>query len=78
MNAFCNFIRQLDYPGELLVRYYASNPGRSSFDSWVIMERSDQPGVVCASGGATIVWFDVPTQKSKPLPDWLHRLVAGD
>ena len=78
VNAFCNFIRQLDYPGELLVRSYASNPGRSSFDTWAVLERVDQPGVVCATGGATIVWFDFPAQKSKPLPDWLHRLVADD
>jgi acyl-CoA thioester hydrolase len=75
-NAFCNFIRQLEYPGEVRVRTYASSPGRSAFDSWAVMERADQPGVVCASGGATIVWVDFPAQKSAPLPDWLHRLVA--
>ncbi|QEA11994.1 acyl-CoA thioesterase [Comamonas flocculans] len=75
-NAFCNFIRQLEFPAEVLVRTYASNPGRSSFDTWAVMERSDQPGVVHATGGATVVWVDFPRQKSAPLPEHLRQLVS--
>lgn len=77
VNAFCNFIRQLEYPASVLVRTYVSNPGRSSFDTWVTMERSDQPGVPCASGGATTVWVDFPAQKSMPLPERLRTIVGG-
>ena len=76
VNAFCNFYRQLEYPGELLVKMYVSDPGRSSFESWATIERSDAPGVVCAAGGATIVWVDFPKQKSAPLPDWLREVVS--
>ncbi|QPF73320.1 acyl-CoA thioesterase [Roseateles sp. DAIF2] len=72
VNAFCNFYRQLAYPGEVLAKHYVSNPGRSSFDTWITLERTDRPGEVCAAGGATTVWMDFPAQKSAPLPDWLR------
>jgi acyl-CoA thioester hydrolase len=76
VNAFCNFYKQFEYPGDVLVKMYASDPGRSSFESWATMERSDAPGVVYASGGATTVWVDFPAQKSMPLPDWLRQVVG--
>jgi acyl-CoA thioester hydrolase len=75
VNAFCNFIRQVEFPGDLLARHYVTNPGRSSFDTYVTLERTDQPGVLCAEGGAKTVWTDAATKKSAPLPDWLRRLV---
>ena len=53
VNAFCNFIRQLEYPGEVLARHYVANPGRTSFDTYMTLERTDQPGVIYAEGGAT-------------------------
>jgi acyl-CoA thioester hydrolase len=74
-NAFCNFYKQLEYPGEIVARHYACNPGRSSFDTYVTLERADQPGVIYAAGGATTVWIDFPQQKSVPLPDWLRRAI---
>lgn len=76
VNAFCNFYRQLEFPGDILVRMYVSDPGRSSFESWATIERVDRPGEVCADGGATTVWVDFPRQKSSPLPDWLRALLA--
>jgi acyl-CoA thioester hydrolase len=75
VNAFCNFIRQLEYPGELLARHYVTNPGRSSFDTYITLERVDRPGVIDAEGGAKTVWTDFHAQKSTPMPDWLRRLV---
>ena len=33
VNAFCNFYRQLEYPGDVLMKMYVSDPGRSSFES---------------------------------------------
>ena len=75
VNAFCNFHRQLEYPGSVLAKHYVANPGRSSFDTYITLERSDAPGTVYASGGATTVWTDFPAQKSAPMPDWLRRLV---
>ena len=76
VNAFCNFIRQLEYPGDVLARHYVANPGRSSFETYITLERSDEPGVICADGGAKTVWVDFNAKKSVPLPDWLRALVA--
>ena len=73
VNAFCNFIRQFEYPGTVLIRTYVSAPGRSSFDTWVTMARAEQPEQICATGGATVVWINTPAQKSAPLPDRLRR-----
>ena len=63
-------------PGSLLVKHFVCNPGRTSIDSYTTIERTDQPGLVYASGGATIVWTNFPAQKSAPLPDWLRAIVA--
>lgn len=76
VNAFCNFYRQLEFPGDVRVKMYASDPGRSTFETWVTMERTDAPGVICAAGGATTIWVDFPKQKSAPLPDWMRALVS--
>ena len=76
VNTFCNFIKQLEFPGDVLARHYVANPGRSSFEAYMTLERTDAPGVICASGGATTVWVDFPNQKSVPLPDWLRELVS--
>ena len=75
VNAFCNFYKQLEYPGDILVKMYASDPGRTSFETWGTMERADQPGVICAAGGSTTVWVDSRAQKSVPLPDWLRKII---
>lgn len=76
VNAFCNFLKQLEYPGDILAKQYAANPGRSSFDTYITLERTDAPGVIYASGGAKIVWVNFPQGKSVPLPEWLRALVA--
>ena len=77
-NAFCNFLVQLEYPGEVAGKLYLGAAGRSSFDMYTTLERVDRPGVVCAAGGATTVWVDFQAGKSQPLPDFVRRLIAGD
>jgi acyl-CoA thioester hydrolase len=76
VNAFCNFYKQLQYPALVRLKMYTSDPGRSTFETWVTMERDDLPGVIHAAGGATTVWVDFPQQKSAPLPDWLRAIVT--
>ena len=44
VNAFCNFYKQLEYPGDVLVKMYVSDPGRSTFEIWGTMERAGRPG----------------------------------
>lgn len=75
VNAFCNFLRQLEFPGDVLARHYVTNPGRTSFDTYITLERSDEPGLIYAEGGSKTVWADARTKKSAPLPDWLRKLV---
>ena len=71
VNAFCNFYKQLEYPGDVRMKMYVSDPARSTFESWGTMERTDNPGVVYAAGGATSIWVNFPAQKSAPLPQWM-------
>jgi acyl-CoA thioester hydrolase len=75
VNAFCNFIRQLEFPGDIQARHYVTNPGRSSFDTYITLERSDKPGFIYAEGGAKTVWTDFKAQRSTPLPDWVRKLI---
>jgi acyl-CoA thioester hydrolase len=76
VNAFCNFIKQLEFPGTVIAKHYVANPGRSSFDTFVTLGRADEPGVLYANGGATTVWVSYKAQKSLPLPDWFRSLLV--
>jgi len=76
LNAFCNFYQQLEYPAEILVKTYVSDPARATFESWTTIERVEQPGLIHAAGGATIIWADMAAQKSQALPDWMRQLVS--
>ena len=76
VNAFCNFYQQFEYPGTILAKMFVSDPGRTTFESWCTLERTDQPGVVFAAGGATTIWVNFPKQKAVSLPDWVRALVS--
>jgi acyl-CoA thioester hydrolase len=76
VNAFCNFYTQLEYPGDVLAKHYVANVGKSSFDTFITLERSDVPDRIYAAGGATTVWVDFPAKKSVPLPDGLRAVLA--
>ncbi len=78
VNAFCNFYKQLEYPGDIQIRMYASDPGRTTFETWGTMERVDQPGVIYAAGGATTIWVDFPSQKAAALPRWMRDIVSQE
>ena len=75
VNAFCNFIKQLEYPGDVLARHYIGDLGRSSFNTYITLERTDAPGVIYATGGAKTVWVNFPKQKSVPLPQDVRQLL---
>jgi acyl-CoA thioester hydrolase len=68
-NGFCNFIRQIEYPGEIVARHFVARPGSKSLDTYFTLSMADAPDVVCANGGATLVWLDFPNKKTVPLPD---------
>ena len=74
-NAFCNFKRQLKYPDVVLMKLYVSNPARVTFDAWTTLERVEEPGVICAAGGATVLWIDTQREKAASLPEALRALI---
>ena len=74
VNAFCNFIRQLEYPGDVLARHYVGTMGRSTVDTYATLERVDQPGVIHSIGGATVVGSDFKAQKSVPVPEHIRAI----
>ena len=77
VNAFCNFYQQLSYPDEVLLKMFVSDPARTTFETWATMERVEQPGVICAAGGGTVIWVDFPRQKAADLPDWIRAMAQA-
>ena len=76
VNAFCNFIKQLEFPGDVLAKHYVANPGKSSFEAYVTLERTDEPGVLYATGGAKTVWVNYRQERSVALPVAVRALVG--
>ena len=77
VNAWCNFLQQLRYPGDVLVKHHVTTVGTKSFDTYITMERTDQPGALWAEGGARMVWIDFNDNRSLPLPTWLRDKIGG-
>jgi acyl-CoA thioester hydrolase len=75
VNASCTFRKQLVYPGDIDIRTYAGQPGRSSFETWVEIRPSYDADVIYAEGQAKVVWVDYAAGKSSPLPEAIRRLI---
>jgi acyl-CoA thioester hydrolase len=73
-NAFFNFYRPLVFPGEMVVKLYVASPGRTSIDTFVSIERRDEPGELYAAGGATLVWVSHEDGRPVPLPEPIRAL----
>ena len=71
INASCTFLVPLNYPGIVEVRMFCGHPGRSSVQThYEIRLQGDE--TLFATGEAKIVWMDVETGKSVPIPDSLR------
>jgi acyl-CoA thioester hydrolase len=76
INASCTFLAPLNYPGVVEVRMFCGQPGRSSIPTdYEIRLQGDD--TLYATGESKIVWMDVATGKSVPVPDLL-RAQLGD
>lgn len=78
VTAYCSFLKQLTYPGEIEVRTFAGLPGRSSVEITHEMRLVDADGqaeVVHAEGGAKVVWVNFAAEKSVPLPAAFRALL---
>ncbi len=77
VNASCDFLMPLVYPGDIEVRMYLSNPGRTSVVSHYEIHAD---GKKYADGAAKMVWIDVASGRPVPLPDMVAaplRALAG-
>jgi len=66
VNASCTFHEPLVYPGEVEVRMSLGDPGRSSVGSYYEIWMN---GRRYAEGAAKIVWVDLASGRSVPLPE---------
>lgn len=71
INASCTFLVPLTYPGTLEVAMFLGSPGRSSIASHYEIRVEGEP-TLYATGAAKIVWIDVASGKSVPIPDELR------
>ena len=66
VNASCTFLEPLVYPGDCEVRMYLGSPGRSSVGSYYEIWKD---GRKFADGAAKMVWIDLASGRSTPLPE---------
>lgn len=78
INAHCNFLKQLRYPGGIEVKTFVGAIGRSSVETIQEIRRCDTPDVLCAAGGAKMVWINYAQEKSVPLPDYIRKLLIQE
>ena len=73
INASCTFLVPVNYPATVIVRMYGGEPGRTSLMTWyeLFVEGDDR---LYADGAAKIVWMDMRTGRSAPLPDAVRAL----
>jgi acyl-CoA thioester hydrolase len=72
ITAACTFLIPIAYPGEVEVRLFLGEPGRSSILSSYEMRRGDSDAL-CATGEATIVWTEVASGRPVPIPENLRE-----
>ena len=69
INGFCNFYKQVSYPGNLILKTSIGAIGRTSMDVFTSMALATAPDEEVAIGGATMVWADLATSTSAPWPE---------
>ncbi|MEF8698048.1 MAG: thioesterase family protein [Candidatus Accumulibacter sp. UW25] len=71
INASCTFLVPLNYPGVVEVRMFCGKPGRSSVPTAYEIRLLTED-TIYATGESKIVWMDVASGKSVPIPDRLR------
>jgi acyl-CoA thioester hydrolase len=79
VNGFCNFYKQVSFPGILCIKTFVGAIGNSTVDlintmELVSPEKRDAP-VLCAAGGATMLWVDLEKNKSMPWPESILKVL---
>lgn len=73
----CRFILPAVYPADLDVTLLAGPPRRSTFSLYSEIREHETPERVYARAEAVMVWIDLAEGKSRPLPDWVRRLLPA-
>ena len=76
VNASCNFLKQLVYPGKVEIKTYIGALGRSSVETFLELRPSYDPATIYAEGAAKVVWVDYAQGKSVPLPEGLRQIIG--
>ena len=76
VNASCTFIKQLVYPGDVEIKTFIGELGRSSVQTYLELRPSYDPERIYAEGAAKVVWVDYAREKSVPLPDSIRNLIG--
>jgi acyl-CoA thioester hydrolase len=74
VNASCTFLTPLVYPGEIEVRMYLGDPGRTSIGSYYELTMN---GRRYAEGAAKMVWIDLTSGRSVPVPEFVAAPVRA-
>jgi acyl-CoA thioester hydrolase len=74
VNASCDFLIPLVYPGDFDVLLFLGKPGRSSIDTWYEIW-SD--GRLYAQGASRLVWIKRSTGRSTPLPQAIAAAIPA-
>lgn len=70
INTACTFLLPMHAPGTAIITMYVTPPGRSSLETFYeIREEGDDR--LFAVGSAKLVWIDLATEKSTPIPQAL-------
>lgn len=76
INTFCSFLEPLRYPGVVRVTLSIGEIGHSSLQTYCDVARADDSSTLVATGGAKIVWIDVPSQRSMAIPQAVRKRMA--
>jgi len=77
VNAQMTFLKQLQYPGEVVCHTLAGQPGRSSLETRFELRRADDVATLVAQGSAKVVGVDYASGRSTPMPDTLRERLTG-
>lgn len=69
------FLKPALYPADLLIELRVGRVGNASFTLQHAMKLESDPSVVYAQGEAVLVWIDIASGKSKPLPASFRALL---
>jgi acyl-CoA thioester hydrolase len=74
VNIYCEYLRPITWPAAVETAIYVGELGRSSVQTFHTL---DVGGSRCAQSAVKLVWIDVATGKSVPLPENVRSVLAG-